>query len=836
MNQKLHKLLSGAAITTLGATACILPMAGASAGEIPLKGVYGWGANTAGLLGNGSTSQANVPTLTSKDLVDVTDVATSDTHTLFLDRNGNVFASGKNDRGQLGTGNTTASTTPVRVTLPLRFGVPDYATQIWVGDNVSYMRGSYGDIYSWGSNDLGRTGHGLTTGNTLKPKQVGTFNMSDSKNNLSISDTQVAFISKRGFTIDEDYSVVSLFTFGANANQVANQRSTDSIVSTPTYQLIPNPEEGKFWDKEVCHLDPDPEAEPGSEICDTIQIAKTYDQFVGFAPESVSIGNDFGIVVDENNDIRTWGKNDKGQQGRNLAKTSITKVPTASNALLLENGASPVSISAGDEHALILGDDGLIYGWGDNTRSETAPYYSGTSGTYLNVLQRLVIQKEVADTSSWSAVYASNDSSYATTSDNEVYGWGDNSTKELAHSNAQVNNPTRISFPYETQIASFSAAGNSAIAVTDYIQTYKDLDFKNTSDAISNASTHTPYSYDVSSVGGYPGKAHRWTIYGLPKGLTYNANTGKISGNPSQVGDFFIEVNVNDNVNDVSREFNMKVVKTTPTVTATYAASSTPGYATAKIKVAKNAYVPANESFTLTYGTKKVVGKLNSKGEAVVTLSGTAGSKVATKVTYAGNSTLNAASSSSTVTFANKRSANVTASYNSPHPGQVKAAVTVLDGKANATGYVYLKSGSATSSKVKLVNGKASVTWSGRGYGKNVSTTVVYEGSTVNSAKTLAAKTVKTKAKYSSTPSVKYAVSKTKLTTSITVGTQSGLLPSGKVYLYDGTKKIGTATLSKGKATFKNTLKKGTHKMKVVYSGNTYYNAKTSAVKSVKIK
>ncbi len=835
MNKKLHKLLSGVAITTLGATACIIPMSGAVAGEISQKGAYGWGSNTSGLLGNGTTTQANVPTLTASSLVDIAEVATSGTHTLFLDRNGNVYASGQNTSGQLGTGTTTAASKPVKVKLPLRFGVPDYATQIWAGDNVSYMRGSYGDIYSWGSNNLGRTGHGLTSGNTLIPKKVGSFSMEDDKNHLSISDNQVSFIAFRKYVIDgEEYETNSLYSFGSNANKVANQNSTASIVSNPTFQLISDPDEELSYEKEVCSIDKSPGAEPGDMNCDYVTTAKTYDQLAGIIPTQVSVGNDFGIATDGQS-LYTWGKNTKGQLGRSVSSTTISPKPTYSSALALENGASPESISAGDEHALVLGSDGLIYGWGDNTRSETAPYYTATNGTYLNVLQRLVIQKEVSDSSSWQEVYASNDSSYAVTSDNQVYGWGDNSSKELAQTNAQVNKPTRISFPYETMISSFSAAGNSAIAVTEYTEIYKDLALKNTSSAITSGTAYTAYNYDASSLGGYPGKAHRWTIYGLPKGLTYSSTTGKISGSPTQSGTFDVEVRVSDNVDDTSMNYTMKIAKATPTVSATYTSSS-PGRATAKIKISKGSYLANGASYTLTYGTKKVTGKLNTKGEAVVSLTGTAGTKVATKVTYAGSSTLNAASSSSSVTFAKKRTATVTATYNSPHPGQVRAIVTVKDAKANASGYVYLKSGSAKSAKAKLVNGKATVTLGGLGYGKNAKVAVVYEGSGTNLAKTLASKTVKTKVKYSSTPSVKYTVKSKKLTTEVWVVPKSGLTASGTVYLYDGKKKVGTGKLAKGKVFFYTTLKAGTHKMKVVFAGNSYYNAKTSAVKSVKIK
>lgn len=835
MNKKFNRVLSGIAITTLSASACIIPVAGSFAGEIDQNGIYGWGANSSGLLGNGTTTQTSLPKLSAKAVVNTQQVATSDTHTLFLDSKGNIYASGANTYGQLGNGKTTSASTPVKVTLPLRFGVPDYATQIWVGDNVSFMRGSFGDLYSWGSNSNGRTGQGLTSGNTLTPKKVGTFKIADDEKVLSVSDRQVAFIAPRTYSLDgEVYETESLFTFGANPNKVANQNSSASIVSKPTFQLISDPDEDTTYDKEVCKLDTSPDASKGDTICDYVVTKKTYDQLEGFIPTQVSVGNDFGIVSD-GSQLFTWGKNNKGQLGRAVATTTISPKPTTSSALQLEDYSSPESISAGDEHALVLGSDGLIYGWGDNSRSETAPYYKGSTGSYLNVLQRLVIRKEISDNSEWTKVIATNDSSYATTTNSEVYGWGDNSSKELVQTTAQVNTPTRINFPYETQINTFTAGGNNALAITDYTETYTDLGLKNTGNAITSGSAQTAYNYTIASMGGYPGKAHKWTMYGLPKGLTYSSTTGKISGTPTQVGTFDVEVTLSDNVDSVSHNYTLTIKKSTPTLAATYS-STTPGKATAKIKVSKGSYVASGGSYTLTYGTKKVTGKLDTKGEATVALTGTYGSKVATKVTFAGNTLLNTTSSSSSVTFAKKRNATMSAVYSSPNPGQVRSVVTVKDGKNNATGYVYMTSGKAKSSKVKLVNGKATVTWGGRGYGKNVKVNVVYEGSSFNNAKTLASKTVKTKSKYSSTPVVSYKVTKTTLATTVTVGTKSGLAPTGTAYLYDGTKKVGTATISKGKATFKTTLKKGTHKMKVTYAGNSYFNAKTSAVKSVTIK
>lgn len=77
-------------------------------------------------------------------------------------------------------------------------------------------------------------------------------------------------------------------------------------------------------------------------------------------------------------------------------------------------------------------------------------------------------------------------------------------------------------------------------------------------------------------------------------------------------------------------------------------------------------------------------------------------------------------------------------------------------------------------------------------------------------------------------------------TVKVTVNGAPQIAASGKVTIYDGSKKLTTATLKAGhKGTVKVTLpkikKKGTHKLKVSYAGNSSISAKTSAVVKLKV-
>jgi alpha-tubulin suppressor-like RCC1 family protein len=79
--------------------------------------------------------------------------------TLAIGSDGNVYAWGNNQYGQLGDGSTTSSSTPVRVSLPA--GVT--AVTVTEGEYASFALGSDGNIYAWGYSDLGQLGNGSTT-------------------------------------------------------------------------------------------------------------------------------------------------------------------------------------------------------------------------------------------------------------------------------------------------------------------------------------------------------------------------------------------------------------------------------------------------------------------------------------------------------------------------------------------------------------------------------------------------------------------------------------------------------------------------------------------------
>lgn len=105
--------------------------------------VWTWGNNGSGRLGDGSTTQRELPVQVTS-LTGAAMVAAGASHTLVLKSDGTVWAFGADNFGQLGNGAAGSSTTPVQIT-----GFTGTVVGIAAGDNHSLAWTSDGKLYSW---------------------------------------------------------------------------------------------------------------------------------------------------------------------------------------------------------------------------------------------------------------------------------------------------------------------------------------------------------------------------------------------------------------------------------------------------------------------------------------------------------------------------------------------------------------------------------------------------------------------------------------------------------------------------------------------------------------
>ena len=120
-----------------------------------------WGNNSAGQLGDGTTTDSNVPV----DVLDITDavgIFSGNGHACALLSGGNIKCWGGNGGGQLGNGTTLNSNFPPVDVL----NITD-AVEVTAGGAHTCALLSGGNIKCWGSNDFGELGDGTTTGSNV---------------------------------------------------------------------------------------------------------------------------------------------------------------------------------------------------------------------------------------------------------------------------------------------------------------------------------------------------------------------------------------------------------------------------------------------------------------------------------------------------------------------------------------------------------------------------------------------------------------------------------------------------------------------------------------------
>ncbi|MCL2788351.1 MAG: Ig-like domain-containing protein [Micrococcales bacterium] len=126
--------------------------------------VWGWGAGSLGQLGNGLRADDYRPTqveAASGTLPVFTAIAAGNASVYALDVNGGVWAWGQNDYGELGNGNTTLQTRPVQV--QAASGTLPVITAIAAGRYTGYALDEDGGMWAWGRGDDGELGNDTTT-------------------------------------------------------------------------------------------------------------------------------------------------------------------------------------------------------------------------------------------------------------------------------------------------------------------------------------------------------------------------------------------------------------------------------------------------------------------------------------------------------------------------------------------------------------------------------------------------------------------------------------------------------------------------------------------------
>lgn len=131
-------------------------------------GVYCWGFNISGELGDNTTSDRHVPVQVLGvggigTLSNITEIAAGSNHSCALNASGNLFCWGSNDWGQLGDNTTTQHLTPAQVHDVDGSGVLSDVSDVAGGGAQSCALKVDGSVNCWGYNGFGGLGDGTIT-------------------------------------------------------------------------------------------------------------------------------------------------------------------------------------------------------------------------------------------------------------------------------------------------------------------------------------------------------------------------------------------------------------------------------------------------------------------------------------------------------------------------------------------------------------------------------------------------------------------------------------------------------------------------------------------------
>ena len=360
--------------------------------------VFMWGRNSSGQLGDGTTSDKNVPTeITSRfPLIQgdkITSLSLGSTYSSALSLTGRVFMWGRNSSGQLGDGTTSDKNVPTEITSRFPLIQGDKITSLSAGPNHSSALSATGRVFMWGSNQNGQLGDGTI--------ELNTFRI-------------VPFEITSKFILNEGDKVISLFLNGQVSSALtlsgrvfmwgSNIRALNAVLGDGT----------TVFNRNV-----------PTEITSRFSLEES-DRIV-----SLSLGHDaFSSALSATGRVFMWGYNSDGQLGDGT--TLHRSVPIEiTKKFSLDLGDKIISLSLGNVHSSALSATGRIFMWGANSVGQLGDGTTSDKNVPTEITSRFPL---IQDDKITSLSLGSNHSS-ALSATGRLYIWGWNYYGQLGDGN-----------------------------------------------------------------------------------------------------------------------------------------------------------------------------------------------------------------------------------------------------------------------------------------------------------------------------------------------------------------------------------------------------------------
>lgn len=287
---------------------------------------------------------------------------------------GTVYTWGFGVYGELGEGaGVTDKLTPSPIALPA-LAAGDRVVQVSVGSTHVLAVTAQGVVLAWGTNDSGQLGLGDTT-TRYTPAIV----------------PSTSFPSLSGTIVE-----------------VAASGSDHSLARSSTGQVY-------AWGSNSV----------GQLGDNTLTTRTSPVRIITSGSAGISAGNSSSYSVSTTGTVAAWGY---GADGRLGSGTTSRRVPTGISSFPgLSAGEKIIQVSGGDGHALAVSSLGKVYAWGDDGTGQLGL----GAGDDSRSTPGLVAMPVLAAGESVTAVEASEDFSFALTSDGSVLSWGSNGSGQL---------------------------------------------------------------------------------------------------------------------------------------------------------------------------------------------------------------------------------------------------------------------------------------------------------------------------------------------------------------------------------------------------------------------
>ena len=417
------------------------------------KRLFVYGDNSKGQLCiEKSITSLKEPRILKSYTSEITSVASGNNHTLFTD-NAYIYGCGDNSFGQLGLGSTDAVDNAVTIS-----SIPQISNihRIFVssgGDmsmaGIEFLEADAPkiSIYNWGYDD------------TKENKIQSSVNLLTTSN----SRDEVLFATGSNFSIIRATSSYNVFSIGIN-----DKWQLGRIQGAGTgYDAAPvNPDthlDGNKTDMATGFVF----TPYGEEKLTGDFSERSYYQNHYFA--KLASGDDFVVSIKKETSadsewtkqdkyaVYVWGNNENNQLGFSnkdgnttvrrgtalfnaIENTSMEKDPNSVTPIQKEM----VEVAAGRATGYAISNDGILYGWGDESKSQLTNNKQANQTN--NLVYEIAYPKGV--TKGYKKVWAGGDRVIALAGDNNLYTWGDNKNGILGTNNSAdtVDIPEKLFF------------------------------------------------------------------------------------------------------------------------------------------------------------------------------------------------------------------------------------------------------------------------------------------------------------------------------------------------------------------------------------------------------